>query len=228
MVDGSDTRGDLSLPYLLREANTNAPRPPLAILLHGYGSNEKDLFALSEDLPEEFLVLSVRAPFPHPTTGYAWFGLDFSGGVPVRDKAETEKSRSILIEFIRAAVRKFDADPERVFVVGFSQGAMMGLSLLLTTPDLLRGVAALSGRIFESIIPFALTQIELCDRSVFIGHGTEDDLVPVLRAREAKKFLLSRGVHVDYHEYPASHGVHPDEVDDLSRWMKKAANANHA
>ena len=57
----------LSLHHIIREAKTSNEKAPLLILLHGYGSNEEDLFSFASELPEEFFIVSVRAPYDlHP------------------------------------------------------------------------------------------------------------------------------------------------------------------
>ena len=52
----------LSLEYLVRQPKISIQKPPLLILLHGFGSNEQDLFSFADELPDELLIISARAP----------------------------------------------------------------------------------------------------------------------------------------------------------------------
>ncbi len=73
-----------SLTYLVREPKVSADKPPLLILLHGVGSNEKDLFSFATHLPDKFRIISARAPIELGPSSFAWYQVDFSSGKPVR------------------------------------------------------------------------------------------------------------------------------------------------
>ena len=81
------------LHYLIRDAKIKQSKPPVIILLHGYGSNEQDLFAFANQLPDSFLVISAQAPNKLGNDSYAWYPLDFSTGKLAYKKEEAEKSR---------------------------------------------------------------------------------------------------------------------------------------
>ena len=63
----------MSLHYIIKEPQNITPETPLLVLLHGYGSNEEDLFSFVTDLPEEWLVASFRAPLSTPYGGFCWY-----------------------------------------------------------------------------------------------------------------------------------------------------------
>ena len=65
------------LQYLVRQPKGIVENPPLLILLHGYGSNEQDLFSFAEELPDEFLIISAQAPLPMGSGSYAWYSINF-------------------------------------------------------------------------------------------------------------------------------------------------------
>src|SRR5512146_1600808 len=116
-------------------------RPPLLVLLHGIGADEEDLVPLAPSMDPSFLILSVRAPTPEPP-GYRWYAIDWTTAPPRADPAEVAASRDLLASFVEAAVKEHGVDPSRVFLMGFSQGAIMSLALLLGRPELVRGVVA--------------------------------------------------------------------------------------
>ena len=67
---------DLSLEYLVRPS-TLKENAPLLLLFHGYGSDENDLFSFASELPEEFLIISAKAPYPMQPFGNAWYAINF-------------------------------------------------------------------------------------------------------------------------------------------------------
>lgn len=211
----------LSLEYLVREPSEKSEHPPMLLLLHGYGSNEQDLASLTDEFPPELLVLSVRAPRTLTEGSYAWFAIDFSSGTPVNNKVEAEESRLVLKKFIDEAIAHFSADKDRVTLLGFSQGAIMSYSIALTFPGFVSGIIALSGRILKEIRP-AVASSGHEKLRVFIGHGTEDTVLRIGFAREAKEYLATLNISPEYHEYPIAHSISKQEQDDVLEWFKKS------
>jgi phospholipase/carboxylesterase len=78
------------LHYIVREPIKKNNKPPLIILMHGLGSNEKDLFSFTNQLPDSFLVISVRAPYTIGKDSYAWYQLNFIDGKPISNKDQAE------------------------------------------------------------------------------------------------------------------------------------------
>ena len=165
---------------------------PLLLLLHGVGSHEGDLATLLPSLDDRFHILSLRAPITLAPSSYAWFEVGFTPRGPQIQTSQVEASRQLLIEFIRLAALHYPIDPRQVYLFGFSQGAIMSLALSLTRPDLLAGAVALSGRIlpelFSSEGPLAghvASSQDLKDFPVFLGHGTQDQVLPIHYGRSA-------------------------------------------
>ena len=66
-----------ALYYEIRYPKTPIENPPLLILLHGYGSNEMDLFSFADELPDELLIISARAPMSLGYHSYSWYTINF-------------------------------------------------------------------------------------------------------------------------------------------------------
>src|SRR4051794_33373186 len=116
----------LSLTHLVsRPQQAGAGAPPLLILLHGVGSNEHDLFGLAPYLDPRFLIVSARAPYVMMPGMYAWFEIGWVGTEIVVDPQQAEASRKLIGEFVQEAAAAYGADPGRVYLLGFSQGAIM-------------------------------------------------------------------------------------------------------
>ena len=138
----------MSDPFVsaVRDPRQPAPRPPLLVLLHGIGADEHDLLAVADALDPRLAVASLRAPHEAEPMGYAWYAMDWSRRPPAADLAQAEQSRAAIAAFLPDLVARLAADPARVFLFGFSQGAIMSLEVALTRPDLVRGVVLHSSR----------------------------------------------------------------------------------
>lgn len=209
-----------NLKYLVREPKTASENPPLLLLLHGVGSNEEDLFSFADQLPGEYLVVSARAPVTLGPSSFGWYQVDFSTGKPVFNTEQEKQSRATLISFIEELVRTRQVDPERVLLCGFSQGAIMSYSVALTRPDLVSGFAAMSGRLLEEVKPLVKSSPQLARLRVFISHGTQDNVLPVSGANEAKAYLTSLGITPEMKTYTAGHTINPTMLADLVFWLK--------
>src|SRR5258705_7773845 len=98
----------LPLTYLERPPRQQAAaHAPLLILLHGVGSNERDLFRLAPALDGRFRVLSVRGPLVRAEDGYAWFIPTYTANGIQIDPAVLDGSRKTLLAFIASAALSF-------------------------------------------------------------------------------------------------------------------------
>lgn len=208
------------LHYLVRQPTVASAKPPVLILLHGVGSNEQDLFSFADRLPGEYLVLSLRAPNTLAQGSYAWYQVDFSTGKPVYNLEQAEKSRLVLINFIQELGKSHTFDPARVYLCGFSQGAIMSYSVALTRPDIVHGFAAMSGRLLEEVKPRITRTPELHRLSILITHGTQDNMLPVNNARDADAYLRSLGITPALKTYADGHTINAAMLAELVGWLK--------
>ena len=209
----------LSLVHLVRQPKKEACTPPLLMLLHGIGSNEHDLYGLAPFLDERFLVISVRAPNTLGPGSYAWFEVDFTAQGPVINPEQAEISRKTLITLLNEAVTSYGADPERVYLMGFSQGAIMSASVALTQPELVAGVVMMSGRILPEIQPLIAPKEELAGLPFIVVHGTADTVLPITYGRASRELLSSLPVELTYHEYSMGHEVSQESLNDVTTWL---------
>ena len=212
----------LSLHYLIQEPKIKKDKNPLLLLLHGYGSNEEDLFSFAQQLPEEYYIISARAPYPLPPYGNAWYAINFDTDInKFSDNDQAIESRERIAGFIDEVIEAYPVDKEKVTLVGFSQGAILSYATALTYPEKIERVIALSGYLNMDIIEKELNTESISKLKFFISHGSADQVIPVEWARKAPEFLKSLGLDVEYHEYPVGHGVAPQNFYDLLSWIKK-------
>ncbi|WP_095153037.1 alpha/beta hydrolase [Pseudomonas sp. Irchel s3b5] len=211
---------DLPLKYL-EQANAESTHQPLVIFLHGYGSNEHDLFGIKDDLPAQYNYLSVRAPMVMEAGSYQWFRKKGEGAYN-GETDDLKASGQVLLDFITQAAKKYHTEPEKVFLVGFSQGAIMSYEVALRHPQAVGGIAALSGR----ILPVLKSGLEPDEKrqslAIFIGHGEQDKRLPLSDGSEANSLLQSVSLEPEFHAYPGlGHSISATEVEDLSAWLQR-------
>lgn len=212
----------LSLYHLVRQPKVKKDKNPLLLLLHGYGSNEEDLFSFAEQLPGEYLIVSARAPYSIPPYGNAWYAINFDAGMnKFSDEVQAVASRDLISKFIDELIEAYPVDKEKITLIGFSQGAILSYAVALTYPKKIQRVAALSGYLNTEIAGKEYRKDELAKLKLFISHGTADQVIPVDWARKAPEFFRDLGIEPEYHEYPVGHGVAPQNFYDLLSWMEK-------
>ena len=106
-----------------------------------------------------------------------------------------------------------------IYLCGFSQGGIMSYSIGLTRPDLIKGVAVMSGRLLEEIRYSIVKNHEMKQLKVLIAHGIQDNTLSIQYAREAKLYLENLGIQLIYHEYDMGHQINGAVLNDLNLWL---------
>ncbi len=196
-------------------------KPPVLILLHGLGADENDLFGLSSFLDDRFFIASVRAPFTLPYGGFAWFELIIQPGEISANVEQFEQSRRMFLDSVDELIAEHDLDAEKVYLCGFSQGAMISLSAFLSAPEKFAGIAALSGRAMPEMLPANNNFEKLKNFPVLVQHGIYDPVLPIENGRATKEILSRLPVKLEYKEYPMAHEISPESLSNLANWLKE-------
>jgi phospholipase/carboxylesterase len=212
----------MDFPLDHRRVDPDDPGAPTVLLLHGRGADEDDLLGLADHLPDAHL-LSVRAPDPLGP-GYTWYALEGADGPPFDstepDEAEFERSREALDRFVDAAVEAYGVEPP-VGVLGFSQGAILGMSSLLDSPDLYGWVAALHGYLPADYAERGDDAFpDAAGRGAFLAGGSADQVIPAPRTERAADRLRAFGLEVTYEAYETGHGIGREELADMADWVQ--------
>lgn len=211
----------MQLHYLVREPKVILEKNPVLLLLHGYGSNEEDLFSFATELPEEYYVISVRAPYDLQPYGHAWYAIYFDADEnKFSDDEQAKTSRDTIANFIDSLCEKYPIDRTNVTLIGFSQGAILSYATALSYPEKVNRVVALSGYLNEKVLAEGFQNKAISNLKFFISHGSVDQVIPVDWARKAKPFLEDLGLDVTYKEYPVGHGVAPQNFYDFKNWLE--------
>jgi phospholipase/carboxylesterase len=207
------------LYYLVKKPSIPSEKPPLLVLLHGVGADETDLFSLANNLDGRFLVVSARAPFTIAPGSYKWYTVNFTGGTPQVDPVEAEKSRQVILEFLKSLQDEQTFDSQQVYLCGFSQGAIMSYSIALTAPEQVAGIIALSGRVLDQATAQMAPPEKLRNVQILILHGTDDQVLPIHYARQAKALFTNLGIPFEYHELPIGHTISAATIQHINTWL---------
>lgn len=211
---------NLSLNYLVKEPKIKKDKNPLLLLLHGYGSNEEDLFSFASELPEDYYVISAQAPYALQPYGYAWYAINFDADMnKFSDEKQAVESRELIVKFIDELVKTYPIDVDNITLVGFSQGSILSSAVALSYPEKVKRVVALSGYLNADILAEGFEKNDFSKLQFFVSHGTVDQVIPVEWARKTPEFLNHLGVKNVYFEYPIGHGVAPKNFFDFKDWL---------
>jgi phospholipase/carboxylesterase len=212
---------ELSLKYIVKKPAVINENTSLLILLHGYGSNEEDLFSFASELPSDLLIVSARAIQELGFGSYAWFTIHFNNTQDkFSDIPEAIKARDTIYKFIQEIQEKYAIKPQKTFLLGFSQGAFLSYSVALNYPEIVQKIIVLSGYVNEELLPAKLKEIDYSSLDFFISHGTVDQVIPLEWAKSGQILLQELNIKNSFQEYPVGHGVAPKNFFDFKKWIE--------
>ena len=212
----------LSLHHLVREPKIKLDKNPLLLLLHGYGSNEEDLFSFASELPEEYYVISARAPYDMMYGSYAWYAINFDADEnKFSDLDQARSSRDLIAHFIDELIANYPIDANNVTLIGFSQGCILSYAIAASHPEKIQKVVAMSGYFNPEIAETGFENNDFSNLKIFASHGSSDQVIPVEWARKSKPILDTLGIESVYKEYPVGHGVAPQNFYDFKNWLQE-------
>ena len=189
---------------------------PLVVVFHADGGDEDAAARLVPQLSRRnYIAACPRGPValgcgPTGRPGYAW--------------DEDARADEYLLATVAHARREFHVHTERVYLLGIGEGASAAYRLGFAMADVVAGVVVLNGRLPKPAGRPLFRLKAMRDLRVFIGHGTEDPVVPISAARLATRLLNSAGADVRFQSYPTTHRLHPDMLRDVNRWIMDAVS----
>lgn len=187
---------------------------PLLVLLHGYGSDERDLFGLVPHLPPAYVFAAPRAPLapPWPAPGYSWYPLD---GLNGRDAVAVTRAAERLCAWLDDHAEGATS----IGLLGFSQGGAIALQALRLQPERFDFAVNLSGYVSAGALPgdelLAATR-----PPVFWGRGTHDDVIPGHLIAQTTAWLPNHST-LSGSVYPGlTHSVSQAELDDVRGFLE--------
>lgn len=201
-----------SLGFVHRFVPAETPDAPTLLLLHGTGGDENDLLPVGRMLDERAALLSARGKVLE--YGMPRFFRRLAEGV--FDHEDLVNRTHELAEFVERAIDEYGIDRRRLFAVGFSNGANIAASLLLTYPQLLAGAILL-----RAMVPFEPERTpDLSGTPVYLAAGRSDQMVPPENTERLAQLLREAGADVTLDWQPGGHGIGPEEVQAARNWFE--------
>lgn len=198
---------------------------PLLIALHGYGANKRQMMREAQALaPEGFAIASLQGFHQHMKEpkepgGPLRFGFGWLTNFHPEDSVAIH--HQALLDLIRTLTEEGVANPDSIFLLGFSQTCALDYRFAFTHPDILRGVIGICGGIpgdWETSKSYQPTKAAVLHLS-----GTRDEYYPPSRVADYEERLRLRAENVEFKSYDAAHEMAPAMRDDVRAWLKKYA-----
>ena len=189
---------------------------PAIFLLHGMGSHEEDLPQLVQSFKDSHHIFSLRGPIEFEP-GYAFYTNE-EEGKPIR--IVFDEVLTYIQSFIHEAIDKYSLNKEQIYILGFSQGAVLAQSLAFTMGDAIRGVVALSGYI-PDFVKDEYKKQAVDHLNIFISHGEYDYVIPYHWGENSRDYFNSQGANVTFKLYQDGHGVTPENHQDLVAFLRQ-------
>jgi phospholipase/carboxylesterase len=207
------------------EIEPDSPARSTVIWLHGLGADGHDFEAIVPELklPEDS---SIRFIFPHAPVRPVTIndGAEIRAWYDFIPHSETEGREDIneSMDQIRAFIENEQArgiPSENILLAGFSQGGVIALHTGIRYEKRLAGILAISTYLYD----FAGTQAEMHDANlaipIMMAHGTQDPMIPIMRAATSRENLIRMGYDVRWFDYPMGHQVCLEEVEEIAKFF---------
>jgi len=220
-IDRAKQEQTISLPYLVRYPTVKSENTPVLIILHGYGANMQNLHEPIAPLVDpQFLVVSLQAPIELRPNSFAWYPISFNDKEIGIQSEEEEKAKIALTKNVDEVIQFFNADPDNVFLLGFSQGAILSTAVALSSPDKIKACILLSGQLPRLANDYTFNKNQISDLNLFISHGKQDHVISISKARELNDYLSSKGIkNLKYQEHEGAHNIDGNHIREAFRWI---------
>lgn len=212
----------MELKYLVREPQQITSKSTILFMLHGYASNEEDLFSFVPTLPEDWIVVSFRAPLSTDYGGFSWYDIDFNNPEKFVEQAQANEALKALLEHMLHITNRYGLTENETHLCGFSQGGILSYVLALQNPDFFSKIACLSCYPEEKLLEnISKDKKKLQNLRFFVSHGTDDAVIPLDWGRKGADLLYDLGCYFTFREYMSGHGVNQKNYMDLMEFFTK-------
>ncbi len=199
---------------------------PLLIAVHGYGANKRQMMREARLMaPPGFAIASLQGFHQHlkePKEKGGPLRFGFGWVTNFHPEESVALHHQAILDLIDSLVNERRADPERIFMLGFSQSCALNFRFAFTHTNALRGVVGICGGLpgdWDSSELYAKTKA-----SVIYMHGENDEFYPPARVADYREQLSKRSSDVDVKSYLASHEITSAMRDDVREWIVARAN----
>ena len=196
---------------------------PTVVMIHGRAGNEGVMWVFARTIPKDWLLVAPRAIKADRDGGYSWHPRHQDEWPPLN---RFDEAVSAVTRFIEALPRLYNADPDNIYLMGFSQGAATGFAVAIQRPQLVQGIAGLVG-FMPTEADTVLTTEPLEGLPIFMAVGKEDERIPYGVSQAAAQALRNAGAALEYNEYETGHKLNAQGMRDLKRWwLERAGEKN--
>lgn len=190
-------------------------------LLHGYASNERDLHALSTYFDKRNTIRSLRATFPLPTGGFAWYGLEFDfNGLKETNLPQAQESLLLISDALDWHKSKYPNSPKPI-LLGFSQGGILCNAISFSFPEKVSAIVSIASY-YPLEWPFLKHNQEKIPH--FVAVGTEDAVVPVSRSMPTfEKAQTDFDIDLEIRAYKMPHSISQECFSDIMKFIDKSS-----
>lgn len=197
----------------------------MVVFLHGYGADGTDLLGLADPMAQHLPGVAFAAPdAPEPCRGggfgYQWFPIPWlDGSTEAAAKAGLSAASKDLNGFLDRVLAEEGLTPDRLVLVGFSQGAMMAMDVAPRRDQEVAAIVAISGRLLR---PEVLAEEAKVKPPVLLIHGDQDPVVPFSDMGKAGDALTAAGFPTYGHIMKGTgHGISPDGLGVALQFIRE-------
>jgi phospholipase/carboxylesterase len=204
--------------WTLRVHQSKAANPRLLVLLHGWTGDENSMWVFTRRLSPAYWMIAPRAPHAAQPSGFSWRNMqDAAFGWPSLETLYLAADG--LIKLIDGYSASVGVDAIQFDLMGFSQGAAMVNVLAILHPNRIRKLAVLAGFVPAGVEGLVLKK-PLAGKNVFVAHGTQDQMIPLDRARASMALLEQAGAQVTYCEDEVGHKLGANCLRALENYLQ--------
>jgi phospholipase/carboxylesterase len=203
-------------PFMVKHPQNINENTRLMLLLHGHLGNEKVMWILTKPVPDNYILLSPRAPIKMGPDQYSWHEIE-----PQWPSLDTyQELTTKLLSHVSKYLQQNQIQINQYDLMGFSQGAVLSYALAILHPQKVGSVAAVAGFLPQTWKNHLNKEI-LQDKAFFIAHGSQDDIVPIEKAEKASEWLKEMGARVNFCAAETGHKLSSNCFKGLGEFFKQ-------
>ena len=211
-----------SLNYLVRPAiiEQENGKSPAIFMLHGYGQNKEEFFSIANELPQEYIVISIQAPYKLSDTQFFWYAIEL-GSSKWCDIVQAQATEHKLLTFLGQACERFNIDMKRITLMGFDQGGILSLALALSYPEKIQRVVAINSYIDKKLLSFSYQKNNFENLKICLLHGYSNEIVSLDWAEETTELLKKLHIPYAYQTFASGHVFSAEMFYAMKTWIEQ-------